>query len=275
MNSKQILYLLTIALLLTSCSSMYIPAVRSIPLLEKKGEFQAEGGISTNSVYANVSAAITNDIAVSANGNLSYRNFSDRYDLFTHKDAEEPTGLLEPDLRGKFSHRYIEAGIGKINIHPSFPMKLELFGGAGMGIATDVVSNSRYDHDGNYKTNYYSIFAQGNLGLKKRIVEAGASVRLTYSIFNYTANLYNNDEDDDFFKKRLSNVGIEPMLFGRVGGNNLKAVLRIGINLMPPISYGDEKISRYHGLSGLGYTMFHYSLGVSYRIGGNKSHKFH
>jgi len=85
MNSKQILYLLTISLLLTSCSSMYIPAVRSIPLLEKKGEFQAEGGVSTNSVYANVSAAITNDIAVSVNGNMSWRNFSNRYDLFTDK----------------------------------------------------------------------------------------------------------------------------------------------------------------------------------------------
>jgi len=87
---KRFITFWVIPILLQSCSTMYIPAIRSIPLLEKQGEFQMEAGVSTNSVYANISGAITDNIAVSLNGNLSYRNFTDYYDLFTHKDDEGP-----------------------------------------------------------------------------------------------------------------------------------------------------------------------------------------
>ena len=249
---------------------MYIPAVRSIPLLEKKSEFQGEAGISTNSIYANGSYAFTDDVAVSINGNLSYGNFTNRYDLFTHKDAKEPTGFFDPpDLRGMFVHRYGEMSVGKINILPKFPMKLEIFGGAGMGRATDVVSNSLYNHNGNYKTDYYSFFGQGNFGLKKQKVEAGASVRIAFSMFDYAYNR-NNINDEYFFQTRFSNVSLEPMLFARIGGEKLKAVLKIGLNLMPPMSHNKESLQDYRGLYGLGYTVFHYSIGLSYSIGGNK-----
>ena len=262
---KRFIILLAIPLLVQSCSSIYIPANRSIPLLEKKGEFQGEAGVSTNSVYVNGSYAFTDDIAVSINGNLSYGNFTNRYDLFTHKDAKEPTGFFEPDLRGMFAHRYGEVSVGKINILPEFPMKLEIFGGAGMGRATDIVSNSRYNHNGNYKTDYYSFFGQGNLGLKKQKVEVGASVRIAYSMFDYTYNL-NNINNEYFFQTRFSNVSLEPMLFARVGGENLKAVLKIGLNLMPKMSHNEESLWDYRGLSGLGYTIFHFSIGLRYRL---------
>ena len=156
---KRCIILFTIPVLLQSCSSMYIPAVRSIPFLEKKGEFQGEAGISTNSVYVNSSYAFSNDIAASINGNLSYRNITNYYDVFTHKDEPGSSGgdLFEPiDTRGKFSHRYGEVSAGKINmVSPSRPLRLELFGGMGMGVATD----DKYRH---YKADYYSLFGQGN-----------------------------------------------------------------------------------------------------------------
>ena len=100
--------------LFTACSSMYIPAVRSIPLLENKDEFQGEAGISTNSVYINGSYAFSDDIAVSINGSLSFRNFTNHYDLFTHKDDQGPHGGFwgtPPDTRGKFAHRYGDVSI--------------------------------------------------------------------------------------------------------------------------------------------------------------------
>ena len=262
-----ILLLLAIPIVLQSCSSMYIPATRSIPLLEKKGEFQAEAGISTNSIYANGSYAFSDKIAASINGNLSYRNFSNRYDLFTHKDAPPPLkGSWNVDARGNFAHRYGEVSVGRINMRPTSPMKLEVFGGMGMGRATDV---DHFRDDNRYKVDYYSFFGQGNLGLKKRMVEAGASVRLGYSYFNYEENLYKNEYI--LHRKTINALHVEPMLFARIGTERWKFVYRVGVNLALTINPTENSI-QYDGL-GLGldgsrYTVFHMSIGVSYRLGG-------
>ncbi len=268
---KRLIFFLAIPCLLQSCSSMYIPAVRSIPLLEKQGEFQMEAGASTNSVYANVSGAITNDIAVSVNGNMSYRNFTDRYDIFTHKDAENTNTdflVTTADLRGMFSHRYGEISVGKINILPEFPMKLEIFGGAGMGRATDTDINPYYTNPNYYKADYYSFFGQGNLGMKRRNFEAGGSVRLAYSMFNYTADREETKGELPFFDQtKFGAFSLEPMGFARIGGKNLKAVFRLGFNLMIPINLEDGYYRGFTDSGNLDYTVFHFSVGLSYRIG--------
>jgi len=275
---KRLIILLAIPLLLQSCSSMYIPAVRSIPLLEKKGEFQGEAGVSTNSVYLNGSYAFTNDIAASINGNMSYRNFTDYYDVFTHKnDTYNGGGFFDmPDFRGKFAHRYGEISVGKINMLPSRTPKLEMFGGAGMGRATDTEidfpENQSYyisSFTSDYKCNYYSFFGQVNLGLKKRVVETGVSMRFAYSIFNYNADLYNQSEV--FSYQNTFNVfHVEPMGFTRIGSENLKVVFRYGIHLaltIPPIEE-DTGLRGFDDYGRLDYTIFHFSVGLSYRIAG-------
>ena len=260
-------YFFLIPLLLQSCSSMYIPAVRSIPLLEKKGEFQGEAGVSTNSVYANGSYAFTNHIAASINGNLSYRNFSSWYDLF----SDIPSLGIDPNWEsgGKFAHRYGEVSLGKINMITSRAPKLEIFGGMGMGRATDTRSNYYYDYykEGNYyECDYYSFFGQGNFGIKKRIFEAGVSMRLAYSRFSYAAT---NSGEDFSFQNKFGAFHLEPMGFIRVGGKNLKFVYRIGTHL----AFTNNTIE-YPNLRGfddngkLEYTIFHCSIGISYRISG-------
>jgi len=277
---KRFITLWVLPLLLQSCSTMYIPAIRAIPLLEKEGEFQMEAGVSTNSVYANISGAITDEIAVSLNGNLSYRNFTNYYDLFTHKDKEGPRGGLwftPTDLRGMFTHRYGEASVGRINILPTSPMKLEIFGGAGMGKATDFVAYSS-DRYGNYKTDYYTFFGQGDYGVKKRKIEAGISVRIAYTSFMYTFDYkYSSAGTHDLYQYKFGTANFEPMGFARVGGEKLKAVIRIGFNLMFRGFYQEinkDKTSSYYlrGFTDSGdldYTVFHFSVGLSYRIGGN------
>ena len=281
---KRLINLLVIPILLQSCSTMYIPTIRTIPLLEKQGEIQMEAGVSTNSIYANISGAITDDFAVSLNGNLSYRNFTHYYDVFTHKDDKGPKDNLfftMPDLRGMFAHRYMEVSVGKINIRPTFPMKLEIFGGTGMGRATDFVEYSSNRCD-NYEVDYYSIFGQGNLGLKKRIIEAGASLRLVYTMFNYLSEYEYSSGEQSLFQYKFGAMSFEPMGFARIGRGNLKAVLRIGFNFMFRMNLNQElELNRddtgyyhYRGLTksgNLNYTMFHYSVGLSYRIGGNKN----
>jgi hypothetical protein len=269
---KRFIIFLVIPIVLQSCSSIYIPATRSIPLLEKKGEFQAEAGASTNSIYANGSYAFTNNIAASINGNLSYRNFSNYYDIFTHKDKTEPSGWLEPDLRGNFAHRYGEVSVGKINMLPTSPMKLEIFGGMGIGRATDT---DYFNHDNHYKSDYYAFFGQGNYGIKHRVVEAGVSIRLAYSWVNYTADVHDRKSEHLLYKNKFDVWHVEPMGFARIGEGNLKFVLRLGINLAftmnPDEEYGD--LRGFIGNGNLDFTLFHYSLGISYRIAGKTDKK--
>jgi hypothetical protein len=277
---KRFLIFLTIPIVLQSCSSIYIPATRSIPLLEKKGEFQGEAGISTNSIYANGSYAFTNNIAASINGNLSYRNFSNRYDAFTDKYEPPPTSSSylfgpPPDRRGKFSHRYGEVSVGKINMLPNIlsvlPMKLEIFGGMGIGRATDI---DQFKDDNRYKSDYYAFFGQGNFGIKHRIFEAGGSIRLAYSHFNYTADIYDYWKSEYvLYQKKVDVLHAEPMLFARVGKGNLKFVARIGVNFVATINPNNEypDLRGFYGSGKLNPTTFHLSLGISYRIAGKNN----
>ena len=118
------LFLLPFLYLFTGCATMYIPSPSNTPLFEEKGEGLLEAGISTNSIFATSSYAFSGKYALIANGALSYRNFSDKYDLFTHKDDSPPGsgGFLgpPPDRRGKFEHRYWEASMGKMNMLPRY-----------------------------------------------------------------------------------------------------------------------------------------------------------
>jgi len=266
MKIERLIIFFAILLLLHSCSSMYIPAVRSIPLLESKGEFQGETGVSTNSVYVNASIAITDDIALSVNGNLSYRNFTNRYDIFTHKDDKNSSGWSTSDLRGKFAHRYGELSVGKINMLPVKILMFEAFGGAGMGRATDI---DYFRNNTRYKTDYYSLWGQGNFGIKTLIAEAGGSLRVVCSMFDYTANFYRESGESFFYQDKFGAFSFEPMIFARVGSENLKAVFRIGLNLMLPININKEDIAYYYrgftDLGNLDYTVFHFSIGLSFR----------
>jgi hypothetical protein len=243
--------------------------VRSIPLFDKEGEFQGELGASTNSLYIDASYAFTDKIAASINGNVSYGIFSNRYDLFTSKKSEPPAGgyyISWPDYRGNFSHYYGELSLGGINLVPNFPMKLEAFGGMGFGRAEDV---DLYDKKNHYKSDYYHFFGQANFGLKHRIVEAGVSLRLGFSHFIYNANYNKGFGVYTSLKHNIEVLHLEPMLFVRVGGKSLKAVFRAGVNLAVSLNPNND-FAGFRGFQEskgkLDYTIFHFSVGISYRF---------
>jgi len=272
-------YFFIIPLLLQSCSSMYIPSVRSIPLLEKKGEFQGEAGVSTNSIYVNGGYALTDKMAIAVNGQLSYRNFSDRYDLFTHINERPPSSgcgfsilCFEPaDTRGKFAHRYGEFSMGRIDMLPKVKkFRMEVFGGIGAGRATDI---DYFYNETRYKSDYCALFGQFNAGLKIKFLETGGSLRLVHSLFNY--RVYSNT-NDFLYEDIFGGFHLEPMIFARAGTENLKLALRCGFNLSFPI-YLDKETSNYRGFDPVigkwGYTPFHLSVGISYRIKSIKNEK--
>jgi hypothetical protein len=245
---------------------MYIPPVKNTPLFEKKGEGQIEAGISTNSVYAAASYAITNNYALAMNGSLSYHNFlNNYYDLFTHVDDRAPSSsfFTMDDWRGKFVHRYIEASFGKYNLLASQKtaklLRVEIFAGGGYGYADDRV------RDDVYKSRYYLGFIQGEAGLRHRNVEAGLSHRIAYSAFDYTQN---NDQDAlDYRQKNFNAIQFEPLLFARIGKGQLRMSLQAGINFAWALTSLSD-IYYYRGFNDgkWHHTTFHLSVGLSYRF---------
>ncbi len=222
-------YFLIVPVLVQACSSMYIPSSMSTPLLEKKNDIQIEAGASTNSIYLSGGYAFSEKYALVINGSLSFRNFSNRYDLANSSNDDRSSGPFSVDLfPSAFSHRYIEVGAGRYNLLSS-AWKLEVFGGGGYGHAmeSDV-----------YKNKYWLGFVQGNFGRKWNVLELGWSLRMACSGFYFTypseTNLYQH--------LNFNNVHIEPLAFIRIGNGTLQGFARGGISLTTPLkSFPDIK----------------------------------
>lgn len=260
----RIVIYLSLILLLSQCSSMYIPSSNSVPLLEEKKEIQLEFTASTTSLFLNGAYAFSNKYALMLNGNLSYGNFSDYYDVFTHKD-DGPGAIYELTKSGEFAHKYGEIGFGRYNIL-QHKVKLEVFGGFGVGNATD----RRGSLD--YTSNYYLVFLQANIGKTLGVFDFGWAMRIATSFFDYSYQINYSPVYPDDGNVLTQNIDfniihIEPLAFLRVGNEKIKFVGRIGFSL--PIltkSLGDLNLEKgiYSGY--VKTTMLSLSIGVNYKI---------
>jgi hypothetical protein len=271
---------------------MYIPPSQNVPLLEKKNDGHVEAGVSTNSVYMSGAYALTDKYAVTVHGNMSFRNFSKWYDVLNKHETPYPApgGPYEPILppfdflyfleSSAFSHRYIEAGLGRFNLRPLSAWKLEVFGGAGYGSAVE--RNGRYfDYfdSGTYKNKYWLGFVQGNTGKKWRGLEYGVSLRIAYSYFRFSSpsvsNLpYPSNPPYNYLNSdvNFSNIHVEPVAFfrGRLikfNSSSLHGFVKYGFSISHPFkSFSDIYLP--HGIERekLRYTICNFSLGVNYRF---------
>lgn len=111
-NLKHFLYLIIMFTVLSSCSPEYIPNMVNSPMFSNAGEFQAIVATGTSNFDAQLGYAITDNIAVVANGSFADQT-NDTTDEF-HK------------------HLILEGGVGyyrKINS----AARMEVFGGYGFG----------------------------------------------------------------------------------------------------------------------------------------------
>lgn len=262
---KTEILMLIISIMLSSCSSMYIPSTTNIPLLEEKGEKQIELTASTNSLHLTGNYAISNNYALMINGGLSYKNFTSYYDIFTDSESHDdsPRGLMSFDLTydGEFAHRYGELGLGRYDIlHKK--LKLEVFGGIGYGIAKDNdVGSSGIELS--YEADYYLGFLQINIGSSFKKLEFGGAVRLASSFYDYTYQDYYTELTQGV---KFNMFHIEPMAFLRIGGEHLKFVYRWafsysepykslnGLNVEKGITDGDVQTSGTLISVGINYT---------------------
>jgi len=267
--------LIIISILINSCSSMYIPSITNIPLLESKGEKQIELTASTTSLHLSGDYAFSKKYAIMVNGSLSYGNMTNYYDIFCEK--KDRNGYWDEIGNGEFSHRYGELGIGRYNKLPN-KLKLEVYIGFGYGQADDKRSfrdTGVVKYVLKYNASYYLGFVQLNFGKSYRRFDWGWALRLGYSCFDYAYNDVNRDYrghyDLVFQKIKFNLYHYENMVFLRVGGDKLKGVVRIGLsNALQKQSFKD--IDLYKGIlrGNVNTTNILLSVGLNYKFGMKK-----
>lgn len=267
-----ILGLSIIVLFMFSCSSAYIPTMSNIPLHDNKGEAQLSAGVGMTSIHASGDYAITDKLALQFNGNVSFHNFSNSFDIFTNdKSDRRHDGFLtlRPEF-GEFSHRYGEFGIGRYNLLKS-EWKLETFIGSGYGAAIEKAEDNFSETPENIimeddiNCYYFLGFIQANIGRKKgrSNFEYGLGFRIDYTNINF-------DYKDMSVNTNISfdNIGIEPVAFVRFGTAKLRFYNKIGFTYLYCLDSLDE-VYIDRGIRGeFNYTELHLSVGINYKFGG-------
>ena len=240
-------------MVLTGCSSLYVPQMTNVPLFEEKGEAQVSASLSTNSLQASAAYAYNEKYALQVSGGLSYGNFTEYNDIFTKKtDQTSAKGATNIDLTtyGRYRHNYVETSVGRYNLAPERNIKLEGFAGVGYGKALE-----RF-----YENSYGIMYVQFNVGQTFRVVEWGSSIKLAYSYHNYTWQ----DTAHTSFRNDFSLCHVEPMVFCRIGGEHLKFEPKIGASLPIPSSAYKDLEKKISDTDYYRTTLLHFSLGIHY-----------
>lgn len=249
------------SLVLSSCSSMYIPSMGNAPLLGEQGEIQAEVSLSTNAVQLGGAYAITEHWAGMAEINVSYGNFTNSYDIYTSKEEDSTT--LELSNWGKFNNRHYEVGVGYYNICNSEHYKLEAFGGMGFCHAKD-----ENDYKSNvletYDSRYLMTFAQVNTGFTSQYCDFGVAFRvaptfhtLKWETTNFTDGSLNAHNTEHFTLWHL-----EPLVFLRLGADPVKIVAKVGCSLPYSTNSYDTANDNVPNTMYTKCTLLHFSIGA-------------
>ena len=192
-----------VAILFSSCSSIYMPNVPNTPMLTTKGEIAAGGHVSLKGNFNfNTAYAVTNNFAVMFNG--GFMNNEGR-----KKDTENNT---------------IEAGVGYFDTFgPDQNRIIEVYAGVGSGKSVrlnrafdsnDVLINTD-NQSANYDKKFiqvnYSSLKKDNLNLfgRKFGLNFGTALRMSFVKTNdfFINNVQQVNEDNIFF---------EPVFFTRM-----------------------------------------------------------
>lgn len=197
----------------SACASVYVPNAVNVPMLEKAADVQLGAHTGINGFDLQVSAAITDNIAIMANGALLSET-SDSTDYRKRKFGE--IGL------GYFTN-FREIG------------RFEVFAGYGVG---RTYSRDYFTFPGittNYLEGSYSrIFVQPSVGIETKVIDFGLAMRVSFvSIYSVKGKEIdiNYDENTTYY---------EPVLFVRIGAPPVKLSLQWGFSRSSDDLFYDE-----------------------------------
>ena len=197
-------------LLVVSCSPLYVPNTRNVPLFREQGEAQISGYLTSGGVDAQVAYAVTDHVAMI--GSYSYGSAKRTNPDYTRKNS------------------FGEIGLGDFDRTRS--ARFEVFGGYGFGQGT---SYDQYYFFGLNNTvvatgKMQRIFVQPSIGTNNRDVNFAFTPRLTwvtYSEFSTAVATAKPKEKAQFF--------VEPALTGkfRLAGN-IHGLFQLGLTVPVP-----------------------------------------
>ncbi len=202
-------------LIATSCSPLYVPSTRNVPLFREQGEFQGSVYV-TNGIDAQLAYAVSDNIAVMANGN------------YLSSKIEQPENYTR-------SNTFVEGGLGFYSSTRKF--RTELFVGYGMGKGTSFAQYYFFTQDFGQKDlvatgKYNRIFIQPSIGTNNRTFNLAFTPRISLVDFREFSSNDNNPAIPILVIKpdETPRLFIEPALTGKfplVG--NLQGVFQLGL----------------------------------------------
>lgn len=210
---RKLLFALVGGCLLYSCSpKYYIPNTQNVPFLTEKGETNLTVAGNANQVEVQGAYAITNGLAVKANGGLFIPSDEDNGNGGSGKFVELGLGYFKPLEHNFVFEAYGIAGIGSVENH--FPSTVADYPQTSGEISATVM---RYG-------------LQTNFGYKRKHFTGGLSsrfVHLNYS--NIDGNLiFDNTEQTEYLRDNRSHFLIEPALTIRAGFEKFKLQAQYG-----------------------------------------------
>lgn len=215
---------LSALLLLSSCTTVYIPNEINAPAFNEPNQFK--GGISIGNSGTNLQL-----------GYSFYKNFAAIGDIsYLDRKSSEP----------RFQRTW-SLGLGYFTrIKQSDSMFYEVFGGYSNGRTNSAYEDQFLTNGPGYENaDYNRFYVTQNISVQQEFIDFIISVRFSY--FSFTRY-----ESHEFLNPVMPQaIGIEPALKIRIGGEFLKLKFQLGYNLINSIKGPDFNYDRGFGLVGL------------------------
>lgn len=214
---------LSALLLLSSCTTVYIPNEINAPAFNEPNQFK--GGISIGNSGTNLQLGYSFYKHLAAIGDISYLD----------RKSSEP----------RFQRTW-SLGLGYFTrIKQSDSMFYEVFGGYSNGRTNSAYEEQFLTNGPGYENaDYNRFYVTQNISVQQEFIDFIISVRLSY--FSFTR--YESHEIINPVMPQA--IGIEPALKIRMGGEFLKLKFQLGYNLINSIKGPDFNYDRGFGLIG-------------------------
>jgi hypothetical protein len=231
----------SMAILLISCSPVYVPNVRNAPLFTKGGEFQGAMQFGTSGIDAQAAVAITNNLAIMGNYSYGNRNTDTLYD--NSKDNYH-------------KHKFYEGGIGYYKNDDKFCFEIFLGYGRGEGTSYGSYSIFSSSEDVLATGKYTRIFLQPSFGLNKKFVHVAFTPRFSmveFTEFSTTSS-----------SAPIVKGGLEPKIF-------VEPAVTARFNFLDNRFFGTIQVGVSTSLTdntAFDYEPFNIATGIGFRLGG-------
>ena len=215
---------LSALLLLSSCTTVYIPNEINAPAFNEPNQFK--GGISIGNSGTNLQLGYSFYKHFAAVGDISYLD----------RKSSEP----------RFQRTW-SLGLGYFTrIKQADSMFYEVFGGYSNGRTNSAYEDQFLTNGPGYENaDYNRFYVTQNISVQQEFIDFIISVRFSY--FSFTR--YESHEIINPVMPQA--IGIEPALKIRIGGEFLKLKFQLGYNLINSIKGPDFNYDRGFGLVGL------------------------